>query len=255
MSVSSRRSGAVLHITFDRPEARNAMTWCMYDQLSAALQALKREPDVRMVVLRGAGGHFIAGTDIGQFAAFESSEDGIEYERRLESIVAHLEALPIPTLAVIEGSAMGGGLAIAAACDLRLCTPNARFGVPIARTVGNTLSLANHARLVAYFGAARTKAMIMTATPLGAVEARGCGFVYDVVLPEALDERVDDLVRQVTSLAPVTLRATKALVARALKAMRAGEDDAILREVYGSRDFQEGAAAFTEKRDPRWEGR
>lgn len=231
------------------------MTWSMYDQLSAALQSLKREHDVRMVVLRGAGGHFIAGTDIAQFASFETSEDGLDYERRLESIVAHLEALPVPTLAVIEGSAMGGGLAIAAACDLRLCTPNARFGVPIARTVGNTLSLANVARLVAHFGVARTKAMIMTATPVGAVEARACSFVYDVVLPEALDSRVEELVRQVTSLAPVTLRATKTLVARALKALRASDDDSVLREVYGSRDFQEGVAAFTEKRDPRWEGR
>jgi enoyl-CoA hydratase/carnithine racemase len=254
-SVHFERKAAAAYITFDRPETRNAMTWSMYDQLLSAVETVATEPDVRIVVLRGAGRHFVAGTDIAQFAAFTGGDDGVAYERRIESIVAQLETLPTPTLAVVEGHAAGAGLVIAAACDLRICTPDARFSVPIARTVGNTLTLANHARLVGHLGPARTRALLMTAASLGAEEARAAGFVLDVVDSAGLDTRVDELVRHVAGLAPLTLRATKALVARALDAMRAGGDDSVLRQVYGSADFREGVAAFTEKRPPRWEGR
>jgi enoyl-CoA hydratase/carnithine racemase len=254
-SVHFERKAAAAYITFDRPETRNAMTWSMYDQLLSAVETVATEPDVRIVVLRGAGRHFVAGTDIAQFAAFTGGDDGVAYERRIESIVAQLETLPTPTLAVVEGHAAGAGLVIAAACDLRICTPDARFSVPIARTVGNTLTLANHARLVGHLGPARTRTLLMTAASLGAEEARAAGFVLDVVDSAGLDTRVDELVRHVAGLAPLTLRATKALVARALDAMRAGGDDSVLRQVYGSADFREGVAAFTEKRPPRWEGR
>jgi enoyl-CoA hydratase/carnithine racemase len=159
----------------------------MYDQLSAALDEI--DPEVRVVVLRGAGGHFVAGTDITQFAEFKG-RDGVAYERRIESIVSRLEKLPIPTLAVVEGNAAGAGLVIALACDLRICSSNARFSVPIARTLGNTLTLRNHARLVAHLGPARTKALLMTAASLGGDEARAAGFVLVVVAADALDARV-----------------------------------------------------------------
>jgi enoyl-CoA hydratase/carnithine racemase len=224
----------------------------MYDQLSAALDEI--DPEVRVVVLRGAGGHFVAGTDITQFAEFKG-RDGVAYERRIESIVSRLEKLPIPTLAVVEGNAAGAGLVIALACDLRICSSNARFSVPIARTLGNTLTLRNHARLVAHLGPARTKALLMAAASLGADEARAAGFALDVVAADSLDARVEELVRHVASLAPLTLRATKTLVAQALDAMPAGADESVLREVYGSADFREGVAAFTGKRPPRWDGR
>jgi enoyl-CoA hydratase/carnithine racemase len=224
----------------------------MYDQLSAALDEI--DPEVRVVVLRGAGGHFVAGTDITQFAEFKG-RDGVAYERRIESIVSRLEKLPIPTLAVVEGNAAGAGLVIALACDLRICSSNARFSVPIARTLGNTLTLRNHARLVAHLGPARTKALLMTAASLGADEARAAGFVLDVVAADALDARVEELIRHVASLAPLTLRATKTLIAYALDAMPHSVDESVLREVYGSADFREGVAAFTGKRQPRWQGR
>src|SRR5262249_20240911 len=161
------RNGAVATVTFDRPGARNAMTWRMYEQLSEACARMRGEEGLRVAVFRGAGGKsFIAGTDIAQFQAFRSGEDGVAYENKMEGYISAVETLPVPTLAVIEGFAIGGGLAIAAACDLRIATPGSRFGVPIARTLGNCLSVANYARLVAGLGAARAKKMLLLAENL-----------------------------------------------------------------------------------------
>ena len=130
------------------------MTWQMYEQLDAACARIRAEHDVRVAVFRGAGGKaFIAGTDIAQFQQFRSAEDGLAYEEKMESYIDAVESLPVPTLAVIEGYAIGGGLAIAAACDLRIATTGSRFGVPIARTLGNCLSMRIYARLVAALGA------------------------------------------------------------------------------------------------------
>ena len=129
------RDGEIATVIFDRPAARNAMTWRMYEQLGEACAQIRREDGLRVAVFRGAGGKaFIAGTDIAQFRAFRGGDDGIAYEEKMEAILAGIEALPVPTLAVIEGFAIGGGLAIAAACDIRIATPGSRFGVPIART-------------------------------------------------------------------------------------------------------------------------
>lgn len=255
MPVRLHIDAPIARITFDRPEARNAMTWAMYDELASALDRIEAEGTIRVVMLRGAGGHFVAGTDIGQFAGFTSGDDGVEYERRLEGAIARLEALPLPTIAVIEGNAAGGGLAIACACDLRLCTPDARFSAPIARTVGNTLSLANHARLVVHLGAARAKSLLLTAGSLDAAEARLSGFVLDVVARDELESRADELASQVSRLAPLSLRASKVMIGHVMAALRGSEDEALLRSVYGSRDFAEGVRAFAEKRKPTWEGR
>jgi enoyl-CoA hydratase/carnithine racemase len=111
---------------------------------------------------------FIAGTDIAQFQAFRG-DDGIAYEEKMEVILAGVETLPVPTLAVIEGFAIGGGLAIAAACDLRIATPGSRLGVPIARMLGNCLSIADYARLIAALGASRAKRMLLLAENLSAL--------------------------------------------------------------------------------------
>lgn len=252
-AVRCEVAGTVARITFDRREARNAMTWPMYDALLAALDQVDAAATVRVAILRGAGGHFVAGTDIGQFDAFTSGEDGVRYERRLESVVTHLEGIRVPTIAVVEGHAAGAGLLFATACDFRIATPDARFSAPIARTVGNTLSLASLARLVAHLGPGRTKALVMAATTLDAAEAHAAGFVSEVVPPAQLPQHVDALASRLAELAPLTLRATKALVARVVAAV--GSDEDLLREVYGSRDFREGVNAFREKRPPSWEGR
>jgi enoyl-CoA hydratase len=252
--VRFERRGTTAFITFDRPSARNAMTWTMYDQLDQALDHVASEPDVRVAVLRGVGGHFVAGTDIAQFASFTTGEDGVVYERRLEQVVAKLESARVATIAAVEGFAMGSGLVLAAACDLRLCTPNARFGVPIAKTVGNCLSMANYARLVASLGAARTKKMLFTAEPILASEAYTHGFATAVVESDAFDARLEALAMAVAALAPVTLQVTREAIRRIVGRSEADGDD-LVREAYGSSDFHEGVAAFIEKRAPRWQGR
>lgn len=245
----------VARLTFDRANARNAMSWAMYDQLSDAIDRLEADTSVRVAEVRGAHGHFVAGTDISQFESFTSGDDGIAYERRLESIVSRLESVRVPTVAVVEGNAAGAGLLFATACDFRVCTPDARFSAPIARTVGNTLSTRSIARLVAHLGPSRTKALIMSAGVLDAETAKAIGYASAVVEPPRLDQHVNELLSKLSELAPLTLSATKRLVQRVFDGVAPDEADEVIREVYGSRDFHEGVDAFREKRPPKWEGR
>jgi enoyl-CoA hydratase len=248
------RDGVIARITFDRQPARNAMTWAMYEQLGAACEKIAADREVRVAVFRGAGGKaFVAGTDIGQFRAFKSGEDGIAYERRMAEVLTAVEQLPVPTLAVIEGWAIGGGLAIACACDLRIATPGTRFGVPIARTLGNCLSVENYALVVAAFGVSRAKRMLMLAENLTAEEAAAAGFLSEIVPPEQLDSRAQELCDRLSKNAPITMRVTKESIRRVLHAgLPSGED--LIRECYGSKDFHEGVEAFVTKREPRWKG-
>jgi len=249
------REGAIAKVVFDRPQARNAMTWRMYQQLGDICARLGEEAGVRVVVFRGAGGKaFVAGTDIAQFLDFSSGEDGIAYEQRMETYLAALESLSMPTLAVVEGWAIGGGLAIAACCDFRIATPGTRFGVPIARTLGNCLSVANTARLVAALGAPRAKRVLMLADMIGADEALAGGFLLDVVEPAALDQRVAELCERLLHNAPITMRVSKEAVRRLLHSGLPDDQD-LVRACYGSNDFREGVRAFVDKREPRWSGR
>jgi enoyl-CoA hydratase len=249
-----KMADGVASIVFDRPTARNAMTWAMYDQLTAACAAIKADPALRVAVFRGAGGCFVAGTDIGQFASFSGAESGLAYEARVEACIAGLEDLPVPTLAVIEGLAMGGGLAIAAACDLRIATADARFGVPIARTVGNCLSVSNVARLVAAFGDSRTRRLLQLADSIDAHEALACGFLSECVTSEQIDACVARIVARLQSHAPITMRVSKEAVRR-IRASAVINDADLIAAAYGSRDFVEGVDAFVSKRAPHWRGR
>ncbi|HKN11397.1 MAG TPA: enoyl-CoA hydratase/isomerase family protein [Pseudomonadota bacterium] len=249
------RDGNVATIIFDRPAARNAMTWRMYEQLADACARMQREDGLRVAVFRGAGGKaFIAGTDIAQFQAFRGGEDGIAYEEKMGTHLAAIEALPLPTLAVIEGFAIGGGLAIAACCDLRIATPGSRFGVPIARTLGNCLSMENYARLVAGFGASRAKRMLLLAENLVAEEALASGFLSEIVAAAELDRRVGELTERLTHHAPITMRVSKEAIRRLLHAGLPASDD-LSRACYGSDDFRIGMKAFVDKRQPQWTGR
>ena len=249
------RDGAVATILFDRPQARNAMTWQMYKGLAVACEQLNSDTSVRMAVLRGVGGKaFIAGTDISQFQEFTTAEQGITYEAKMEGYLTALEALPMPTLAVVEGWAIGGGLAIAACCDLRIATAGTKFGVPIARTLGNCLSVANYARLVAALGLARAKRMLLMAENLPAEDALAAGFLMAVVEPAALDQRIAEICERLNGNAPVTMRVTKEAIRRLRQAGLPDGDD-LVRACYGSADFRVGVKAFVEKQTPQWSGR
>jgi enoyl-CoA hydratase/carnithine racemase len=253
--VRLTQNGSVATVLFDRPAARNAMTWQMYEQLHEICKRLQSAADVRVVVFRGAGGKsFIAGTDIAQFKAFTSGEDGIAYEEKMERYLSALEALPMPTLAVIEGFAIGGGLAIAACCDLRIATPGSRFGIPVARTLGNCLSVANYARLVASVGMARTKKMLLLAENITAEEALAGGFLVEIVPPADVDRRIVELTDRLVHHAPITMRVTKEAMRRLLHAGFLNGDD-LVRQAFGSEDFREGVAAFVAKREPQWRGK
>lgn len=245
----------VAFVTFDRPEARNAMTWKMYEGLARACDSIASDDNVRVAVMRGAGGEaFVAGTDIQQFTAFKSAEDGVGYERHIDTAILQIERLKKPTIAVVEGWVTGGGLIIAASCDFRVAAASARFGVPIARTLGNCLSVGNIARLIAHFGPARTKRMLLLAEMVGADEAYACGFVDELVPADALDEKVASLTDRLKAHAPLTMYAAKEAIRRVLEAgLPEGED--LIRACYGAADFQEGVAAFLAKRKPNWQGR
>ena len=221
------------------------MTFAMYEALFEACERADADDDVRAVVLRGAGGKaFVAGTDIAQFAAFETGEDGLRYEAEIDRIVGRLEAVGKPTVALVDGFAMGSGLALSATCDLRICTPAARFGLPIARTVGNCLSMANYARLAALLGEARLKEIVLTARSIDAEEALAIGLATEVV--DNAEARVAELCETLASHAPVTMRVTKEALRR-LRAAGLPDGDDLVREAYASQDFRDRVAAFLAK--------
>lgn len=253
-SVRLFRSGAVAHITFDRPGARNAMTFKMYDELDAIIAQLDSDPAIRAAVLRGAGGKaFVAGTDISEFSRFQGGEDGIAYEKRMDGHLDRLSRLRIPTLAVIEGFCIGGGLAIAACCDLRVAAPDARFGVPIARTIGNCLSMSTTSRLVHCFGESRTKRMLLLGDLLDADEALNGGFVSAVVTPDQLDQATETIAQRLSQNAPLTVRAGKEAIRR-IQSEDAADGSDLIHSCYGSSDFRIGVSAFLAKTRPQWTG-
>jgi enoyl-CoA hydratase len=254
--VIVEREGAIVTLTFNRPEARNAMTWDMYQRLYDTCEEVDADDSVRVLVLKGAGGKaFVAGTDIGQFLEFKSGEDGLRYEREGDLRTFRIARVKKPVIAQIEGFAVGGGLGIAAGADVRIATPAARFGAPIARTLGNCLSMQAYARYLDLFGPSRLKEMIFTARLLSADEALAAGFVHEIVAPEAIEARVRELAAAIASHAPITLWVTKEAVRRIQEARVVPNGDDLVAKTYGSADFHEGVRAFVEKRAPRWTGR
>ena len=259
MSTETRfeSTGPVAFLTFDRPQARNALTWAMYDALVAACDRVDADDTVRVFVVRAEGEAFAAGTDIRQFTSFASGDEGLAYERKLDAVIDRLERVAVPTIAQVHGVAAGAGCAIALTCDFRVCTPAAQFGVPIARTLGNCLSAANVARITDLIGPARTKDLLFTGRLIDAAEATALGLVTAVVERQRLDAAVRDLAQTLAANAPLTIRATKETLRRLAVRRRldAGAADDLIAACYASADFREGVASFIEKRRPRFTGR
>ncbi|MCC7417906.1 MAG: enoyl-CoA hydratase/isomerase family protein [Acidobacteria bacterium] len=250
--------GPIAILTFDRPEARNAMTWAMYDALAAACERVDRDEALRVLILRGAGGKaFVAGTDISQFSGFRTREDGLRYEARLDGVLDRLERVGKPTIAQVEGVAAGGGCAIALTCDLCVATPESAFGVPIARTLGNCLSAATCARLVDLIGPSLVKDILFTGRLVPAAEALAARMIGRVAPAGGIEAAVRALASLIAANAPLTLRATKETLRRLAvqRRLAPGACADLIELCYTSEDFREGVRAFLEKRKPAWTGR
>jgi len=263
MSTITRDEGSVIITTADNaaivelhnPGRLNAFTWGMYDQLAALPEYLATHEDIRAVVIRGKGGTaFAAGTDINQFVEFSTGEQGVAYEHRIGAVLEGLSAIKVPTIAVVEGPAVGAGLAVAAACDIVLATPESVFGAPIARTLGNCLPAPVIGRLQSRFGINRTMAMLLTATMLSAQDAQTAGFVHRVYRAGEIDGELKKLLKRITTSAPLTLASIKEISQRIEQAAPTVPSDDLLQLCYGSDDFQEGVRAFLEHRHPVWKG-
>jgi len=250
------RDGPIVTLTFNRPEARNAMTWGMYQRLYEVCEEVDNDDSIRVLVLKGAGGKaFVAGTDISQFTKFKDGEDGIKYEKDGDKRSGRIARVKKPVIAQIQGYAVGGGFAITAGADIRIATPDAKFGVPTARTLGNCLSMGNYATFMDLIGPSRLKEMVFQARLMSADEALTAGFVHEIVPNEKIDARVKELAEKIAGHAPLTLWSTKESLRRLQDARVLPDSDDIVRKVYGSADFKEGVKAFVEKRPPRWSGK
>ena len=242
----------IARITFNNPAARNAMTWPMYEELKTICDGLAKNPEIRVVIFRGAGDKaFISGSDIEQFVGLQKDE---AYEVDVDRIFVSLQELPMPTIAIIEGLAVGSGLLMATACDFRISTPDARFGIPVARTLGNCLSPSNLAWISAHLGIPMVKKMLLTAELIKAPTLLESGFLYQIVDSSEITEAADTLAKKMAVLAPITQKASKLSIARLLRNNLPNCTD-LMRETYNSQDFREGVNAFLESRPPKWTGK
>jgi enoyl-CoA hydratase len=251
------RPGGIAWTVLNRPQARNAMTFGMYEGLYRLAGELGADPAVKAWVITGAGEKaFAAGTDINQFRSFSGPQDALDYETKIDRILTAIEGCPKPTIAAISGACTGGGAAIAAVCDMRLGAANARIGFPIAKTLGNCLSMANYARLVALIGPARVIDLIYTARLIEAEEAKAAGLLNEI-LPDmaALHARAEALAGIIAAHAPLTLRATKEAMRRLREAARNTHGDDLVTMCFTSADFAEGVEAFLARRPAVWQGK
>ena len=248
------RAGAVGRLVLDNPGARNALTAAMYDALEAACHTLARDPSIRLVVIQGEGQAFAAGTDISDLVAISTGADGVAYEAIMTRVLNAVRALDVPVVGLVDGPAVGGGLAILACCDFVYATPEARFGAPVARTLGNCVSPATTARLRAVMGRAAVTELLLTGRLMTAEEAHTAGLVRAIVPAAEFDGLVEDLLRQVSRCAPLSVAAAKEFGRRLDDRAGDVEHDDVYTRVYASADFHEGVAAFLDHRPPVWTG-
>jgi len=244
-------------VTFNRPQARNALTWEMHSRLKEICDTVDNDPHIKVVIFRGAGGKaFVAGTDITQFAEFADADAGVRYQNRMDQLIDRIESISKPTIALLEGFCVGGGATIAMACDFRYATPDLKFGVPIARTLGNCLSMGNMGRLIDLLGAAKTKELLMLGALADASTALAVGLVNALHPAEDIEAQVRQIAARLMANAPLTVRAVKEAVQRIQRHRRlpaeAGED--LIRSCYNSNDFREAVQSFIDKTPHTWSG-
>lgn len=250
------RKDRVAWVTFNRPDARNAMTFDMYDDLHDLCDQIDADPEIRVVVVRGAGDKsFAAGTDIRQFLSFETREDALGYEARIGRVLRRLAGLRKPSIAMVQGDAVGGGLFLSLACDLRFSAEHARFGAPVARTLGNCTAPYSFTLLATTVGMVRAREILIRARLVTAPDAKAMGLVDEVYPAAELEARVREETEKLTGHAPLTMAAVKEATRRVRDVFALDNAEDIILSCYLSQDFKEGARAFLEKRKPDWQGR
>jgi enoyl-CoA hydratase/carnithine racemase len=249
------QDGPTLTVTFNRARQRNAMTWEMYEGLFDACERADADDEVRVMVLRSSSDQaFIAGTDISQFAGFTSGAEGVAYEEKIARITNRLEDVNVPTVAAIRGFCVGGGLGLASVCDLRVATPSARFGLPIARTLGNCLSMNSYSILLQQVGPSVALDLLLRARLLTGEEAHTLGFVAELCGEDDLESATDRVTQTLLGHAPISMWAAKEAVRRFRRTAIPNGDDIVAR-AFGSEDFRRAVAAFPTKERVAWEGR
>lgn len=255
--VLYQQEKGIAFLTFNRPETRNAMTDDMYQTLVEHCELTDKDQNIKVLILRGAGGKvFVAGSDVSKFKTSELASVSMEHELYVDKVIQRLETVSKPTIAQVEGMALGSGLALVAACDLCVCTPSSKFGVPIARTLGNCLSVSNHILLLELLGQKRLKDLLYTGRLLDAEEALSCGLVTRIADSNLIEDSTKDLACSIASNAPLTIKASKETIRRIRQRNQkqtTKENDLSLM-CYSSEDFKEGVEAFLTKRNPNWKG-
>lgn len=252
-----RSASPIGEIRLNRPKKRNAISAAMWADLKAAVEEAERDAGARLVVLRGEGGHFAAGADIGEFErVYKTPADAAMYTHVMLESLAALEALGKPTLAMVCGVCVGGGCSIALACDLRFAAPSARFGVTPGK-LGLVYSLADTRRLAAAAGVSNAKDLLLTGRLIDGEEALRLGLCDRLYAEHEIEDAVLHFARQIEETSPFSARATKETFALLREGAKDGDPraTALMVSAFSGNDFKEGYTAFLEKRRPDFSNR
>jgi len=255
----AERKGPVGWITFSNPERHNAMNMEMWQALPQAIAGFESDDDVKVIVLRGAGDRaFISGADISEFERYRASAEAVAaYEELAGATMRSLQTVPKPTIAMIRGYCIGGGLAIAVSCDLRIATEGSTFAIPAAR-LGVGYLFDGVKRLRDLVGPSYAKEIFFTARRIQASEALRMGLINRMVSDADLEATIDETCASIAENAPLTIRSVKLMIEELDKP--SGEPDYqmcenLVRDCFASEDYREGRTAFMEKRRPVFRGK
>ena len=250
------RNEGIAKVRFNRPEVRNALTFEMYEAVYDLCIEANESGEIKAIIFAGVDSSaFASGTDISLLQGIKDGKGGIEYEERIERVVGMVERCRVPTIAAIAGACTGGGAALATACDLRIGAKNMRFGYPMAKTLGNCLSLPNSARLLFLIGPGRFKELLLTARLMGAVEALAAGLINEVVEPLDVLAHARELAGRIAQNAPLTIWAAKEAVRRLREQLQSADYTDVIEKCYQSDDFRLGVETFIKKQTPQWLGK